>query len=50
MCSSDLTDYNDLPENAKSYLDRVVELSKVSIKIVSVGPGREATIIKENIF
>ena len=48
--TSGITDYNDLPENAKSYLDRVVELSKVSIKIVSVGPGREATIIKENIF
>lgn len=48
--TSGITDYNNLPENAKSYLDRVVELSKVSIKIVSVGPGREATIIKENIF
>ena len=48
--TSGITDYNDLPENAKLYLDRVIELSKVSIKIVSVGPGREATIIKENIF
>jgi len=48
--TSGITDYNNLPENAKLYLDRVIELSKVSIKIVSVGPGREATIIKENIF
>ncbi len=48
--TSGITEYKDLPENAKKYLDRVVELAKVSIKIVSVGPGREATIIKENIF
>jgi adenylosuccinate synthase len=47
--TSGIRNYNDLPKNAKSYLDRVTELSKVSIKIVSVGPGREATIIKENI-
>ena len=47
--TSGIRNYNDLPKNAKSYLDRVIELSKVSIKIVSVGPGREATIIKENI-
>lgn len=48
--TSGITDYNDLPENAKLYLDRVTALSTISIKIVSVGPGREATIIKENIF
>ena len=42
--------FNDLPENAKKYLARVEELSNVKIKIVSVGPDREATIIKENIF
>jgi len=48
--TSTITQYKDLPENAKKYLDRVIELSKVSIKIVSVGPGREATIIKETIF
>ncbi len=47
---SGITDYNELPENAKRYLDRVQELSGVAIKIVSVGPGREATIIKDNIF
>ena len=47
---SGITEFNDLPENAKKYLARVEELSNVKIKIVSVGPGREATIIKENIF
>lgn len=47
---SGITEFNDLPENAKKYLARIEELSNVNIKIVSVGPGREATIIKENIF
>lgn len=47
---SGITDFNDLPENAKKYLARIEELSNVTIKIVSVGPEREATIIKENIF
>jgi adenylosuccinate synthase len=48
--TSKITDYKELPEKVKSYLDRVVELAEVPIKIVSVGPGREATIIKESIF
>ncbi|MBC2704199.1 adenylosuccinate synthase [Desulfobacula sp.] len=47
---SGITEFDDLPETAKKYLARVEELSNVKIKIVSVGPGREATIIKENIF
>ncbi len=47
---SGITDFNDLPENAKKYIARVEELCEVPIKIISVGPGREATIIKENIF
>ncbi len=48
--TSGVTDFDDLPENAKKYLARIEELSNVKAKIVSVGPGREATIIKENIF
>ena len=47
---SGITDFNNLPDKAKNYLARIEELSKVKIKIVSVGPEREATIIKENIF
>ncbi len=46
----DLTAYDSLPDNAKKYLERISELTQVPIKIVSVGPGREATIIKEKIF
>ena len=48
--TSKVTAYDQLPEKAKAYLDRIVELSGVPIKIVSVGPGREETIIKESIF
>ncbi|MBT3178502.1 MAG: adenylosuccinate synthase [Desulfobacula sp.] len=47
---SGITKFNDLPDMAKLYLARIEELAKVKIKIVSVGPEREATIIKENIF
>ena len=47
---SGMTDFSKLPENAKKYIARVEALCNVPIKIVSVGPGREATIIKENIF
>lgn len=42
--------FDDLPLNAKKYLLRLEQLAKVKIKIVSVGPQREATIIKEHIF
>ncbi len=45
-----ITEYEKLPQNAKNYLKRIEDLSGVPIKIVSVGPGREATIIKERIF
>lgn len=37
--------YEDLPENAKKYLKRLEELFEIPISIVSVGPGREQTII-----
>ncbi|MDA3915494.1 MAG: adenylosuccinate synthase [Deltaproteobacteria bacterium] len=47
---SGITKFDDLPENAKKYLARIEKLCSVRIKIVSVGPGREATIIKEKIF
>ena len=42
--------WEDLPENARSYLKRMEELSGIPIAIVSVGPGREQTIVLENPF
>ena len=36
--------YDDLPENARSYVDRIEELAGVPIRTVSVGPARSATL------
>jgi adenylosuccinate synthase len=38
----------DLPENARRYLERVEELTETPIDIISVGPGREETIVLNN--
>ena len=42
-----ITDFNELPENAKKYLARLEELLEVPISIVSVGPDRDQTIFKK---
>ena len=41
---------DELPENAKIYLNKLEELVGIPIKIISVGPDREQTIIIENPF
>ena len=48
--SAGLTRYEDLPENAKSYLARLQALVAVPISIISTGPDREQTIIRQNPF
>lgn len=48
--TSKIRTYDELPENTKKYLKRVEELSETKIDIVSVGPGRDETIILNNIF
>jgi adenylosuccinate synthase len=40
----------DLPVNTIRYLDRIEELAETPIQLISVGPGREATIIVQNPF
>ena len=47
---SGLRKLEDLPKNARRYLDRIEELLETSIDIVSVGPGREETIIVNHPF
>lgn len=37
--------YEDLPEQAKTYLDRLAEVAGVPVGVVSVGPGREQTMV-----
>jgi adenylosuccinate synthase len=41
---SGVESYDDLPDAAKRYVERVEELSGVRITTIGVGPGREATI------
>jgi len=42
--------YDELPENAKSYLKRIEELAETPIDIISTGPDREETIILRDPF
>ncbi len=42
--------FDQLPENAKKYIRRLEELIGVPIKIVSVGPKRSQTIVRDKIF
>jgi adenylosuccinate synthase len=42
--------FEDLPENARKYLRRIEELIETPILIVSVGPGRDETIVLHNPF
>jgi adenylosuccinate synthase len=44
----DIRRYEDLPLNARHYLERLSELLEVPISIVSVGPQRDQTILLEN--
>jgi adenylosuccinate synthase len=45
-----ITDYAALPEEARSYLARIEELAGVPVDIISTGPDREQTIIKQHPF
>ncbi|MCR5833519.1 MAG: adenylosuccinate synthase [Selenomonadaceae bacterium] len=42
--------YEDLPENARKYLERMAEVTGIALGIVSVGANRDQTIVLENIF
>ena len=45
---SSIRKFEDLPQNAVNYLKRVEELIETPINIVSVGPGRDETIMLKN--
>ncbi len=47
---SAIRDRSDLPENAIKYLRRIEEITETPVDIISVGPGREQTIILNNPF
>ena len=45
-----ITRYDELPANARSYLERLQVLVGVPISIVSTGPDRDQTIMRQNPF
>ncbi len=47
---SEIRRYEDLPANAKNYLERLAELARVPVAMISVGPSREQTIVRQNVF
>ena len=42
--TSHITNYDALPENAKRYIDRILELIGGKLGVLSVGPARETTL------
>ncbi len=48
--TSEIKDFDALPENAKSYIAKIEKLCGVKIAIVSNGAGRDQTIIREQII
>ena len=47
---SQITKYEDFPRQLKAYINRIEELIRTKVVIVSVGPKRSQTIIRENVF
>lgn len=48
--TTECKNYDELPENAKNYIERLEELSHCKISIVAVGPDREQTIVRYPLF
>ena len=42
--------YDDLPQEAKEYIEFIEEFTGVPVKIVSVGPDREQTMVRASLF
>jgi adenylosuccinate synthase len=45
-----ITEFHDLPANARSYLSRIEEITETPVDIVSTGPARDETIILRDPF
>ncbi|MGF7059228.1 adenylosuccinate synthase [Brassicibacter mesophilus] len=45
-----VTKFDELPENAKKYIYRIEQLTGVKVSIVSIGPKRDQTIIREEVL
>ncbi|MFA7468838.1 MAG: adenylosuccinate synthase [Desulfotomaculaceae bacterium] len=47
---SGVTDFSQLPPNARDYIKHLEELSRVPVAIVGVGPGRKQTLVLKELF
>ncbi len=47
---SNIGEFEDLPKEAKEYMAFVEDYLEIPVKIVSVGPGRAQTIVREEIY
>jgi adenylosuccinate synthase len=45
-----VTSYKDLPTNAQNYLAKIEELTGVKQSLIAVGPGREQTIVNDQLY
>ncbi|MGC5326469.1 adenylosuccinate synthase [Brevibacillus sp. SYSU BS000544] len=45
-----ITNLNDLPENARHYIERITQLTGIPLSIFSVGPDREQTVVVRGIY
>jgi len=46
--TSGVRDYDELPENARKYLNRLSESVNTDVSVISVGPDRQETVVVEN--
>lgn len=47
---TEVSDYEQLPVEARNYIRRIEDLLKVPVSLLAVGPGRNQTIIRNSIF
>ena len=40
----------DLPDNARRYIERIEELSGARVSVVGVGPGRDENVIRHDLL
>ena len=45
-----VTDFDQLPQTAKDYISKIEELTNTKVVVVSVGPDRTQTIMRDSIF
>jgi len=45
-----IREWSALPDNARRYIERIEALVEVPVQLVSVGPGRDETICREDLF